>query len=118
MNLPEVIKDLPIQCEKNLSALYESICDEYRRRLCELWDVVYEESWWHGDKAGGGLFIGDWWMPLDMEELRYIVDNSVLEKTWLEYCDFCESEIHDGKAHPRINFESWMKGLRPEMLKD
>ena len=117
MNLPEIKKDLPIQCIQNLTALYEMTCDEYRRRLCAMWDFPFEESWWHGNKIGSGLFLADWWCSIDMEELRYIVENNVTEKSWFEYCDFLESEINADRK-PRINFFSWMKGCRPEMLKD
>lgn len=101
----------------NLRTIYEDCCEEYRRRLCKMWGFNVEESWWHGDKAGAGLFIGDWWMPLDIQELRYIVENSVSHEAWLEYCDFVESEINADRK-PRINFWSWMKGARPEILKD
>lgn len=119
MNILEVIKDLPIQCEKNLSALYESICDEYRRRLCELWDFPFEESWWVGSEARAGeeLCIADAPWGLDMQMIRYIVENAVEFKSFMEWWDFVESEIHDGRNMPRINFYHWMKGLRPEMLK-
>lgn len=102
---------------RTLKKDYEACCNEYRRWLCEMWDLNYEDTWWHGDHVGSGLFIVDWWMPLDIEELRYIVENNVTEKDWLEWCAFVESEINNGKDHPRISFWSWMKGARPEMLK-
>lgn len=109
------VEQFPIGCLKNA---YEEICNEYRRRLCDMWEVPYGETWWHGDKVGEGLFLSDWWRPLDIQELRYVVENIVTEKSWLEYCDFTESEIHDGRQYPRINFCSWFeKGLRPKDLK-
>ena len=121
MNLPEVIKDLPIQCEKNLSALYESICDEYRRRLCELWDVPFEESWWAGSesRAGEELCIADSPWGLDMEMIRYIVEKSVDFKSFMEWWGFVEDEISNGQRLPRINFRSWFElNCRPDILKD
>lgn len=118
MNLPEVIKDLPIQCEKSLSSLYEMVCDEYRRRLCEMWDIPFDESWWMADKIGEGLFLCDCNIPLDMPMLRYVVENNVSESDWIQWCDFVDSEIFAGRNIPRINFYHWMKGLRPEMIKD
>lgn len=118
MNLEQIKKALPIQCESNLKALYEMCCEEYRRRLCDMWDFRFEDSWWMADKIGDGLFLCDWWFPLNIDELIYIVENKVPEKDWLEYCDFVENEIHEGKDRPRINFWSWFKGLRPNMLKE
>lgn len=102
----------------NLRAIYEDCCDEYRRRLCKMWDFPFDESWWCADRIGEGLFLCDWYIPFDMPMLRYIVDNNVEQKDWIEWCDFVESEIHEGRDIPRINFYHWMKGARPEILKD
>lgn len=100
-----------------LKSAYEDICQEYVRRLCEAWEIPLEEAWWHGDEIGGGLFFADWWMPLDMQELRYVVENGVTHESWMEYCDFVESEINSGKDQPRINFRSWFARVaRPEIL--
>lgn len=118
MNLEQIKSDLPIQCEKNLSSLYEMVCDEYRRRLCEMWKIPFDESWWVADKIGEGLFLCDCNIPLDMPMLRYIVENNVPEGDWIQWCDFVDSEIFAGRNIPRINFYHWMKGARPEMLKD
>ena len=101
-----------------LKMCYEHLCNEYRRRLCAMWDFPFEESWWFSDKVGSGLFLADWWCPLSMEELRYIVENNVTEEAWFEYCTFLESEINADRK-PRINFFSWFElGARPEILKD
>ena len=100
-----------------LKSAYEDICQEYVRRLCEAWEIPLEEAWWHGDEIGGSLFLADWWMPLDMQELRYVVENGVTHESWMEYCDFVESEINSGKSQPRINFRSWFARVaRPEIL--
>ena len=102
----------------SLQAMYEACCDEYRRRLCELWEVPFDESWWVADKTGEELCIADAPWGLDMQMIRYIVEKSVDHKSFMEWWDFVESDIHDGHCPPRINFYSWMRGLRPEMLKD
>lgn len=117
MTTDSIINQIKLQSQKELAKTYEGICEEYRRRLCEQWEIPFDESWWHGDAIGEGLFIADWWMPLNVQELRYVVDNNVTEKAWLEYCDFVESEIHDGRQYPRINFRSWFMGVRPKDLK-
>lgn len=105
--------------ESQLKDIYESICNEYRSRLCESWGIHFDESWWQSDAVGTLLFLADWWHPLDMPELRYVVENDVPEKEWLEYCDFLESEINAGQKYPRISFHSWfVHGYRPKDLKD
>lgn len=115
--IPEPIKLFEKAPIEILRRVYKDVCDEYRRRLCEMWDFPFEESWWFSDRIGSGLFLADFWNSIDMEELRYIVENNVTEESWLEYCDFLESEINADRK-PRINLFSWFKGMRPEMLKD
>ena len=100
-----------------LKSAYEDICQEYVRRLCEAWEIPLEESWWMADRVGEGLFLADWWMPLYMQELRYIVENGVTHEAWMEYCAFVESGINDGNECPRINFYSWFAlNCRPKDL--
>lgn len=101
-----------------IKVLYEGCCEEYRRRLCEMWGIPFDESWWFADKIGEGLFLCDCSIPLDMPMLRYVVENNIAESDWIGWCDFVDSEIFAGRNIPRINFRSWMMGLRPEMLKD
>lgn len=105
------------ECEAPLKELYEYCCQEYVRRLCEAWEIHLEEVWWICDEIGGGLFLPDFGVPLDMQELRYVVENNVTHEAWMEYCDFVESEINNGRERPRINFRSWFSlNARPENL--
>ena len=60
----------------------------------------------------------DWWYPLGMQELRYVVENGVTHDAWMEYCDFVESVINGGNERPLINFHSWFAlNARPKDLK-
>lgn len=117
MNLEQIKKDLPIQCESNLKALYEMCCEEYRRRLCDQWEMSFDGSFWIADIVGEGLSMGDYWV-LDMTEIKYCVENGVTYEAYDEYWEFLMDEAHEGRDHPRINFWSWFKGLRPNMLKE
>ena len=113
------VKFNPAKLNKvGLIGAYELLCDEYRRRLCNMWKIHFDESWWMAEKIGEGLFLCDWCIPFDMPMLRYVVENNVAEKDWISWCDFVESEIHDGREIPRINFYHWISGARPEMLND
>lgn len=117
MTTESIINQIKLLPAKELPEVYECVCEEYRRRLCEQWNYRYNEAWWHGDKIGEGLFLGDWWLPLDIQELRYVVDHNVTEDAWLEYCAFVESEINNEQERPRINFSSWFRfGARPKDL--
>lgn len=113
-----IINQIKLQSLVGLPMIYEAICEEYRLRLCEMWEMPLEDAWWYGDEIGGGLFIADWWCPLEMQELRYIVEHNIPQESWIEYCDFVESEINNGQERPRINFHSWFElGARPKDLK-
>lgn len=117
MTTDSIIKQIKLQSPKGLAKTYEGICEEYRRRLSEAWEIPLDDLWWHGDEIGGGLFLADWWAPLDMQELRYVVENGVSFEAWLEYCAFMETEIIKGNDRPRINFTSWFAlNARPEIL--
>ena len=102
-----------------LVGTYELICEEYRRRLCELWDYNLDDSYWLGDVVGESLFVGDWIWALDMTQIIYCVNNNVSCDAIMEYQSFVEDELSAGRNYPRINFRSWFElNCRPEMLKD
>jgi len=114
-----IIEQIEMQPPKGLAEVYEGVCEIYRKRLCEQWDVPFEESWWIADQIGEGLCIADAPWVLDMLELRYLVDNSISEGAYLEYWAFVEQEINGGHDRPRISFMSWFRfGARPKDLKD
>jgi len=113
-----IIEQIEMQPPQGLSKVYEGICEIYRKRLCEQWDVLFEESWWYGDRIGEGLCIADSPWSLSISEIRYLVDNCVAEEAFWEYWSFIEEEINNGHDRPRINFMSWFRfGARPDILK-
>lgn len=112
MTTESIINQIKLQSHLGLPKIYEGVCDEYRKRLCDQWEIPFDETWWQGDKIGGDLSLSDWWMPLNMEQIRYIVDNCVSEDEWLEYCDFAESEIEDGRQSPPNKFPQLVYGIK------
>ena len=98
---------------------YDWCCEEYRRLLCKLWDIRPEESWWVSERIGTELCIADAPWGIGMDEIIYIVENKVSHLAFMQWWDFVEGEIHDGKQYPRINFRSWFEmGTRPKDLRD
>lgn len=103
--------------DSQLKDIYEFICDEYRRRLCEQWSVPFGESWWILDRIGTELCIADAPWGIGMDEIRYLVDNHITEPRFMEWWSFVENEIHDGLCPPRINFKNWFENnCRPKDL--
>lgn len=113
MNLQEIKSDIPIQCEKNLSALYESICDEYRRRLCEMWGFDFKDSYWIPDnRIGEVVAICDGEYTFGMEDLRYFVEN---DTSYEDFSEWWRYNLVNPKR--QINAYSWFAlGARPEIL--
>lgn len=110
-------KAIELQPIYELKASYELICQEYVRRLCELWEVYPEEAWWVSDRIGTELCIADAPWGLGMDDIMYIVENKVTLSAFVEWWDFVEKEISNGERLPRINFRSWFMGARPKDLK-
>lgn len=97
-----------------LKKMYESCCEEYRRRINEQWDLDIKDSWWiPSDRIGMTLALCDLEYSLGMEDVKLMVDLNV------SYDDFCEWWNHclgDTKYH--INAFSWfVNGARSKDLK-
>lgn len=94
-----------------LKLAYETCCEEYRRRLCEQWELMPSQTSWHGALLEGCIyidFIGG--IVLDMEQLRLLVENNIKLDDFIRYWDYA-SKTGEGV----INMKNWfLKGLRPK----
>lgn len=94
-----------------LKLAYETCCEEYRRRLCEQWEIMPNQTSWHGALLEGCIyidFIGG--IVLDMEQLRLIVENDIKLDDFIHYWDYA-SRTREGV----INMKNWfINGLRPK----
>lgn len=96
-----------------LKGTYEEICNEYRRRLNEQWDLDIKDSWWIADKVGGTLCLCDLEYSLGMEDVRLMVDLNVSYEDFIEWWNHC---LGDTKYH--INAFNWfVNNCRPKDLK-
>lgn len=96
-----------------LKAVYEQCCEEYRRRLCEMWEIWFDNTSWQGGNDSfehGSLYIdliGG--VYLDITQIRFIVDNNISCGAFLSYWDY----LSEHKYAP--NMYNWfIKGLRPK----
>ena len=96
---------------EGLKLAYETCCEEYRKRLCEQWEIMPSQTSWHGALLEGCIyidFIGG--IVLDMEQLRLIVENSIKLDDFIRYWDYA-SKTEKGV----INMKNWfINGLRPK----
>ena len=70
---------------------YETACYEYLKRLLFNWGygdcTVSSVGWWVGDDIGG-LFCFEDDTFINMDEIRYCVDNDVSQETYNEYIEY------------------------------
>ena len=90
---------------------YKRACEEYRLRLCKQLDIHLSNTYWVADRIGGVLDIQSYY-AIDMDELRYIVDNSMTFEDFEEWYE----QWMDTENENRINIRSWMMGARPELF--
>ena len=99
--------------DSQLKDIYESICEEYRRRLNAQWDLNIKDSWWiPSDRIGMTLALNDLEYSLGMEDVRLMVDLNVNYEDFNEWWNHC---LGDTKYH--INSFNWfVNGARPKDL--
>lgn len=96
-----------------LKGAYEEICEEYRKRLCDQWELDIRDSWWiPSDRIGMTLALCDLEYSLGMEDVRLMVDLNVSYEDFLEWWNHC---LGDTKYH--INaYNYFVNGCRPKDL--
>lgn len=88
--------------------LYEEGCNLYLHLFCEKhrFNAEHPETFWVANNIGGVAFIGEY--PVDMEIMRYDIDNDIPEDQWLRWHDYSLECTALGLTSP--NYKSWLKG--------
>ena len=96
-----------------LKGAYEEICNEYRRRLNEQWQLDIKDSWWiPSDRIGMTLALCDLEYSLGMEDVRLFVELETPYEDFNEWWNHC---LGDTKYH--INaYNYFVNGCRPKDL--
>ncbi len=108
---------------KTMKESWEALCNEYLRLFCEKHGFEYDPNDWVGGKEGIGTVccLSDYW--LDLETIRFDIDNAIPAEKFFEYEDY-DSKIRDIELSfdllynpPReegrmihINYRSFCKG--------
>lgn len=96
-----------------LKAVYEHCCEEYRRRLCEQWEMRYYNSYWVADRIGDVLCLNDCEYSISIDDVRYFVDHNTSYENFSEYWEYILDCAYKDKPSP--NVYSWFeKGYRPK----
>lgn len=98
-----------------LKSVFEHCCEEYRRRLCEQWELGFDFSWWVVNRPGDVLCLNDMEYSLGMDDVRYFVDNNISYSEFTEWWDYNLEESYKGDGAKHINCYSWfINNARPK----
>lgn len=92
-----------------LNAVYEQCCEEYRKRLCNQWEIHMDSTKWE-DKFQDFLYI-DFisGILLSISSVIFIVDNNINLSDFLKWWDYGSKN----KFCPTM--ENWfINGIRPK----
>lgn len=100
------------QCNNDtLKGVYEHCCEEYRKRLCEQWDIPLENATWDSSMCENLLcidFIGG--IVLDIAQIILLVSIEVKLDDFIRYWDYA-SKTKKGV----INMKNWfLYNVRPK----
>lgn len=109
MTQESLLAQVSLANNATLKAVYEHCCEEYRRRLCEQWDLDIKDSWWVGDHIGSVLILQDMEFSMNMDDVRFFVDYSISYDDFIKYWDAIMFNEH------YINPRAWfINGARPK----
>ena len=88
---------------------YENACNSYLLALANMWewDCSGNYGFWIGDDVGGIHSYGDCTF-INMEDIVYCVENSISEKTYDEWQEYCLWAKDFEQVVP--NLKSWCMG--------
>lgn len=103
---------IKIANNETLKLAYETCCEEYRRRLCEQWDLWYEDTWWiPSDRIGETLALQDLEYSLSMSDVIMFVNKGISFKDFEEWWNY----NYNRTLEDDVNAYSWFeKGYRPK----
>lgn len=114
MTTDSLKNQISIANNATLKAVYEHCCEEYRRRLCEQWELYYKDSWWiPSDRIGETLALQDCEYSLSMSDVIMFVNKEISFKDFEEWWNY-NNEWED-HFEGYVNAYSWFeKGYRPK----
>ena len=90
------------------------VCEAYLKAFCEKHGYVFEDCYWPGDDVGSVAILSDDFTSVNMDDIRYDIDNDVPENVfdewWQHSYDTHAVEISTGMKLRHINYSSWCKG--------
>lgn len=99
--------------DDRLHELYKITCEEYRRRINDMWGLDIKDSWWPGDDVGSTLILSDCEFSLSMSDVVLLVN---LDVSYDDFTDWWYYTLEENNEN--VNAYSWFKmGYRPDNYK-
>lgn len=94
---------------RHLKEQWEAACNGYLLELANMWewDCSGDYGYWIGDNVGGVYAYGDCTF-IGMDDIIYCVENSISEKTYDEWQEYCVWANEFNQDTPNLN--AWCKG--------
>ena len=99
---------------RNLKEQWERACNAYLLELLNMWEWDACYGYWLSDEVGSVYFYADNYV-IDMDDIRYCVENNVSRKDFCEYSEYNTDACNLGLDN--INLCSWMKDC-PRLSKE
>ncbi len=110
MKQEELSQEIRTAPPKRLHETYEEVCETYKQRLLEQFDITPDNAFWIGGIVGELLDV-DCYYTLNMYDIVLIVDNDM---TFDDFDEWYDQWIDNNNR--RINLHYWILGARPEMF--
>ena len=105
------MKEINEDVKRHLKRQYENACNDYLVELANMWEIHnIGYGFWVGGDVGGTYSFNDDILFIDMNNLRYCVENDVLYdeySEWLEYCVWA-SDFNQ----PIPSLDAWHNGCK------
>jgi hypothetical protein len=88
---------------------YEKACNSYLVTLLNMWELDAHYGFWIADEVGGIYSYGDTGLFIDMDDIRYIVENSISEESYREWTEYCLWANKFNQTEPTL--KAWHHGF-------
>lgn len=92
---------------KLLQEQYDKACNAYLNALLNIWELDAYYGFWVCEEVGGLYSYGDN-LFINMDEIRYVVENNVSRKTFDEWTEYCLWAKDFEQSTPSL--KSWCMG--------
>ena len=81
----------------------------YLVTLLNMWELDAHYGFWIADEVGGIYSYGDTGLVINMDDIRYIVENSISEESYREWTEYCLWANKFNQTEPTL--KAWHHGF-------